>query len=175
ELVLALPRCVAEVLRVHVLAGADVARRDADHLPVLVHGTARGDVPQRDLVPARDGVEHADDAARGEVDGVARREVARRDGDVVLGPQDEHGRGGRARGPGHDRTADRGAASAVSGRSSDTPRSPVRTTCPVSSERFTATPTATLRRPSTYPAARPSGSSPGPRNTSARSRRSPPP
>ena len=103
-------------------------------------------VPRGHKVALRDGVEHGDRPAPGAVDDVPGREVARRDGDVVLGAQDEQRRVRRARSRGHDGTAS-GRAAAT--RSSDTPRSAVATTCPVSSERFTATPTATLRRPST--------------------------
>ena len=49
-----------EVVRVHVLAGRDGLRREADDLVVAPHRRALGDRAHRDLVPGRDQARHRD-------------------------------------------------------------------------------------------------------------------
>src|SRR6266700_5627780 len=74
-----------QVVDVDVLAGRDVARREADHLAVLAYRRARRHVAHRDLVPAPHVL--ADSEA---VEGLAHGQVAPRNRHIVGRIQPDH-------------------------------------------------------------------------------------
>ena len=92
EGVLALELAHRQVLRVHVLAGCDVARGEADHLPVAEHGLAARDRAGGHLVPSRNRLANRRPLAR---DLRAGSEVRPRDDDAVAGVEAKREREGR--------------------------------------------------------------------------------
>ena len=93
EGVLALELAHRQVLRVHVLAGCDVARGEADHLAVAAHGLAARDRAGGHLVPERDRLADRRPLAREHRPGSERRAG---DDDAVAGVEAKRERDGGA-------------------------------------------------------------------------------
>ncbi len=72
----------AHVVQVHVLAGANVARREADDLVVAPHRRARRDRARGELVARRDQTDHRHAFV---LDQRARHQLVARDDDVIGG------------------------------------------------------------------------------------------